>query len=159
MYISQDGVNIRLSHQSSSHQSDSSRPCVFSPLNWQESDRPCVPFSHVTNSLAVPVQALTDSTRFRLPPYSIGTWRLQGRQPYAPAAFTPHRRSQLLISVGPQGRNTAGRIKPIKKSRRPHRESNPRPFGFCTTAHFRDLFWKYKFCTKKKLVVTVHENC
>jgi hypothetical protein len=41
---------------------------------------------------AIPLQALTDlegSRRLRLPDIkTIGTWRWQGCQPYAPAAFT-----------------------------------------------------------------------
>jgi hypothetical protein len=42
---------------------------------------------------AIPLQVLTGpegSRRLRLPDFkTIGTWRWQGCQPYAPAAFTP----------------------------------------------------------------------
>jgi len=45
----------------------------------------------------IPLQAWTDpegSRRLRLPDYkTVGTWRWQGCQPYAPAAFTPRKYS------------------------------------------------------------------
>jgi hypothetical protein len=52
---------------------------------------------------AIPLQALTGpegSRRFRLPDFkTIGTWRWQGCQPYAPAAFTPQELFLVLVSV------------------------------------------------------------
>jgi hypothetical protein len=46
---------------------------------------------------AIPLQALTGpegSRRWRIPDFkTIGTWRWQGYQPYAPAAFTPRKYS------------------------------------------------------------------
>ena len=52
---------------------------------------------------AVPLQAWTGpegSRRLRLPDFkTIGTWRWQGCQPYAPAAFTPQEIFPVLISV------------------------------------------------------------
>jgi hypothetical protein len=46
---------------------------------------------------AIPLQALTGSEgsrRLRLPDFkTIGTWRWQGCQPYAPAAYTPRKHS------------------------------------------------------------------
>jgi len=52
---------------------------------------------------AIPLQAWTDlecSKRLRLPDFkTIGTWRWQGCQPYAPAAFTPQETFLVLISV------------------------------------------------------------
>jgi hypothetical protein len=83
---------------------------------------------------AIPIQALTGpegSRRFRLPDYkTIGTWRWQGCQPYAPATFTPRKYSwytflleaesgtflkwkcihifhveRLMVTLSPQGQN------------------------------------------------------
>jgi hypothetical protein len=52
---------------------------------------------------ATPLQALTGpegSRRFRLPDFkTIGTWRWQGCQPYAPAAFTPQEIFLVHFSV------------------------------------------------------------
>jgi hypothetical protein len=52
---------------------------------------------------AIPLQALTGpegSRRVRLPEFkTIGTWRWQGCQPYAPAAFIPQEIFLVLISV------------------------------------------------------------
>jgi hypothetical protein len=58
------------------------------------------------------------SRRLRLPDFkTIDTWRWQGCQPYAPAAFTP---ILLLISVKrlsrPKGHSAAGRIMSMKHS-------------------------------------------
>jgi hypothetical protein len=62
---------------------------------------------------AIPLQALTDpeaSRRLRLPDFkTIGTWRGQGCQPYAPAAFTPRKHSwysfllEAESTAGPEG--------------------------------------------------------
>jgi hypothetical protein len=58
---------------------------------------------------AIPLQAWTGhegSRRLRLPDFkTIGTWRWQGCQPYAPAAFTPRK-----------GHSAAGRIMSMKNS-------------------------------------------
>ena len=52
---------------------------------------------------AIPLQAWTGpegSSRLRLQDFkTIGTWRWQGCQPYAPAAFTPQEIFLVLISV------------------------------------------------------------
>ena len=52
---------------------------------------------------AIPLQAWTGpegSRRLRLPDFkTIGTWRWQGCQPYAPAAFYPQEIFPVLISV------------------------------------------------------------
>ena len=52
---------------------------------------------------AIPLQAWTGpegSSRLRFPDFkTIGTWRWQGCQPYAPAAFTPQEIFPVLISV------------------------------------------------------------
>ena len=51
----------------------------------------------------IPLQAWTGpegSRRFRLPDFkTVGTWRWEGCQPYAPAAFTPQEIFLVLISV------------------------------------------------------------
>ena len=52
---------------------------------------------------AIPLQAWTGpegSRRLRLPDFkTVGTWRWQGCQPYAPAAFSPQEIFLVLISV------------------------------------------------------------
>ena len=52
---------------------------------------------------AIPLQALTGpegSRRLRLPDFkTVETWRWEGCQPYAPAAFTPQEIFLVLISV------------------------------------------------------------
>jgi hypothetical protein len=58
--------------------------------------------------------------RLRLPDFkTIGTWRWQGCQPYAPAAFTPRKYSWYSFLLGlsrPQGHSATGRIMSIKIS-------------------------------------------
>jgi hypothetical protein len=53
--------------------------------------------THVVKGKAIPLQALTGpegSGKLRLPDFkTIGTWRWQGCQPCAPAAFTPRKHS------------------------------------------------------------------
>jgi len=53
--------------------------------------------SHINKSKAVPLQAWTGpegSRRLRFPYFkTIGIWRWQGCQPYAPATFTPRKYS------------------------------------------------------------------
>jgi hypothetical protein len=55
------------------------------------------PNSHFMYCKAIPLQALTGpegSRSFRLPDLkTVGTWRWQGCQPYAPATFTPRKYS------------------------------------------------------------------
>jgi hypothetical protein len=60
-------------------------------------------FMHVKTIKGTPVQAWTGpegSKRLGLPDFkTIGTWRWQGCQPYAPAAFSPQEIFLVLISV------------------------------------------------------------
>ena len=59
--------------------------------------------THSIKGKAIPLQAWTGpegSSRLRFPDFkTIGTWRWQGCQPYAPAAFTPQEIFPVLISV------------------------------------------------------------
>ena len=71
---------------------------------------------------AIPLQAWTGpegSRRLRFPDFkTVGTWRWQGCQPYAPAAFYPQEIFPVLISVrgwvDPRGHNAARRIMSMK---------------------------------------------
>ena len=72
---------------------------------------------------ALPLQACTGpegSRRLRLPDFkTFGTWRWQGCQPYAPAAFNPRNyswHSFLLEAESTPGPNAAGRIMSMKNS-------------------------------------------
>ena len=73
---------------------------------------------------AIPLQAWTGpdgSRRLRFPDFkTIGTWRWQGCQPCAPAAFYPQEIFPVLISVrgwvDPRGHSAARRIMSMKNS-------------------------------------------
>jgi hypothetical protein len=85
---------------------------------------------------AIPLQALTvpeDSRRLRLPYFNtIGTWRWQGCQPYAPAVFTPRKYSWysfLLEAESTPGPYCDRKDYVNKKIQWHHRESIPWPSG------------------------------
>jgi hypothetical protein len=64
-----------------------------------------------------------------------GTWKCEGRQPYAPAAFTSQERSLVLISVPRlsrlQGHNVKGRIKSMKNHKDNVRNQTRDPPACC----------------------------
>jgi hypothetical protein len=83
---------------------------------------------------ATPLQAWTGpegSRRLRFPDFkTIGTWRWQGCQPYAPAAFTPRKYSRysfLLEAESTSGPQCGRKDYVNEKFQWHHRESNPRP--------------------------------
>jgi hypothetical protein len=85
---------------------------------------------------AIPLQALTDpkdSRRLRLPDFkTIGTWRWQSCQPYAPPAFTPRKYSWysfLLEAESTPGPQCNRKDYVNEKIPWHHRESNLRPSG------------------------------
>jgi hypothetical protein len=84
---------------------------------------------------ALPWQVLTGpegSTRLRLPDFkTIGTWRWQGRQSYAPAVFTPRKHSwySFLLQAESTPGSQCGWKDYVKEKFQWHRESIPRPSG------------------------------
>jgi hypothetical protein len=90
------------------------------------SDNQCIAtfFHHLkVKGKAIPLQAFTGlegSRRLKLPGFkTIDTWRWQGCQPYAPAAFSPQNIPCTNFCWGlsrPQGHSAAGRIMSMKNS-------------------------------------------
>ena len=83
---------------------------------------------------AIPLQAWTGpegSRRLRFPDFkTVNTWRWQGCQPYAPAAFTPRKYSRysfLLEDESTPGPQCGQKDYVNEKFQWHHREANPRP--------------------------------